>query len=197
MNRKRLARVVVPAVAVALVVALTLLLLHHAPLRLAILEPVTWMFSDIHSTLSTLPQALIWAAGLLIGCAILIASWRRLLAGLTVRSQRARRRVVRPHNANAIAGLARDLARSPRHHVSRVRVVRELSVLAVRLLAQREGVPLEQARKLLQSGQWPDDPLVRRFFGSRRDDAKSIPKHAFVDAARTTLAFLERYHQEV
>lgn len=197
MNRKRFPRIVVPVVVVAVVVALALLLLYHEPLRRAVLEPVTWMFNDIHYTLSTLPQALVWAVGLLIGCAILIASWRRLLAGLTVRSERARRQAVRPHNVNAVASLARDLGRSPRHHVSRVRVVRELSVLAVRLLAQREGIPLDQARKLLQSGQWPDDPLVRRFFGSRRDDARSIPKHAFVDAARTTLAFLERYHQEV
>jgi hypothetical protein len=193
--RNRWVRFALPVGVLAIVVALTLLLLYHAPVRRSILDPVTWMINDVRRALAPLPQALLWAIGLLIGCAVLLASWRRLPS--ETEPKRARWTAVRPHNTNAIAGLARDLERSPRHHVSRVRIVRELSVLAVRLIARREGLPLEEARRLLISGQWPDDPLVQEFFATRPGGGPGVPKQRFLEAVAHTLAHLERYHQEV
>jgi hypothetical protein len=196
-TKGRLFRLAVPVGASAFAVALTLLLLYSKPLRRTILEPVAWMINDIRASLAALPQTLLWAIGLLIGSAVLVVSWRRVLAGLASKPERRRRVTVKPYNVNEIASLARDLTRARKHHVSRVRIVRELSVLAVRLIAQREGVPLEEARRLLQSGHWPDDPRVRRFFASRRDGHRGVPKRLFVEATEYTLAYLERYHQEV
>lgn len=193
--KERLTRFAVPVGVLAIVVALTLLLLYHEPLRRSILDPVTWMISDIRRALAALPQALLWAVGLLIGCAILLAAWRRVPGEKEPKPPR--RTTVRPHNKNAIEALARDLERSPRRHVSRVRIVRELSVLAVRLIAQREGLSLEEARKLLNSGQWPDDPLVRQFFAVRPGGGSGVSKGGFLEALTHTLAYLERYHQEV
>lgn len=197
MIKARLVRFVVPVGVSALVVALTLLLLYNAPLRRAILEPVTWVVNDIRRALGALPQALLWAIGLLIGGVVLVMSWKRTVGGSGSRPGHPRWTVVKPCNTNAIESLARDIDRSRNRHVSRVRIVRELSILAVRLIAQREGLSLEEARKLLNSGQWPDDPRVRRFFASRRDGEKGIPKQFFLEAVAYTLAHLERYHQEV
>jgi hypothetical protein len=196
-TKARLVRFVFPVGVTAIVVALTLLLLYNEPLRRAILEPVTWMINDVRQSLSALPQALLWAIGLLIGSVVLVLSWKRVLGGSGSRSDHRRWTVVKPSNTNAIESLARDLHRSRRRHVSRVRVVRELSILAVRLIAQREGLSLEEARSLLNSGQWPDDPRVRRFFASRRDGQRGVPRHSFLEAVAYTLAHLERYHQEV
>lgn len=199
MTRARWTRLALFVGVLAIIVSLTLLLLYNAPLRRTILDPLTWMFNDIRRALAPLPQALLWAIGLLIGCAILLATWSRALGGMRERPAGAGRRIgyVRPQNTNAIASLARDLERSPRRHVSRVRVVRELSVLAVRLIARREGLSLEEARSLLNSGQWPDDPLVRQFFATRPGGGRGVPKHRFLEAAARTLTHLERYHQEV
>ncbi len=197
MNRKRVARLAAPIGVAALVVALTLLLLYNAPLRRAILEPVTWLVNDIRGALAALPQALLWAIGLLIGGFVLVMSWKRTAGGSGSRPDHPRRTVVKPCNTSAIENLARDLGRAPKRHVSRVRIVREMSILAVRLIAQREGLPLEDARKLLNSGRWPDDPRVRRFFASRRDGERGVPKQLFLEAVAYTLAHLERYHQEV
>jgi hypothetical protein len=197
MTKARLVRFLVPIGASAAVLVLTLLLLYDEALRRAILEPVAWMINDVRQSLGALPQALLWAIVLLIGCAVLLASWRRVLGGSRSKPDRRRRTVIEPCNANAIESLARDIDRAPRRHVSRVRVVRELSILAVRLIAQKEGLPLEEARRLLRSGQWPEDPRVRRFFASRRDGKSGVPRQSFLEAATYTLAHLERYHQEV
>lgn len=197
MTKEGLVRFVVSVGVSAIVVVLTLLLLYNEPLRRAILEPVTWMINDIRRSLGALPQALLWAIGLLIGSVVLVVSWKRVLSGSRSKPEHGRWSAVRPCNANAIASLARDLDRSRKRHVSRVRIVRELSILAVRLIAQREGLSLEEARSLLNSGQWPDDPRVRCFFASRRDGQGGVPKQSFLEAVAYTLAHLERYHQEV
>jgi hypothetical protein len=195
--KARILRFAVLAGVLGIVLVLTLLLLYNEPLRRAILEPATWMINDVRRSLDALPQALLWGIGLLIGSVILVASWRRALAGFRCKPERRRRTTVKPRNTNAITSLARDLHRSPKRHVSRVRIVRELSILAVRLIAQKEGLPLDAARSLLNSGQWPEDPRVRRFFASRRDGKSGVPKQSFLEAAAHTLAHLEHYHQEV
>ena len=197
MSNSRLVRFVLPVGVSVIAVVLTLLLLYNEPLRRTILEPITWMINDIRQLLGAFPQALLWVIGLLIGVVVLVSGWKRALGGSRSRPDRRRRIAVRPSNSNAIAQLARDLDRSRKRHVSRVRVVRELSILAVRLIALREGLSLEEARKLLNSGQWPDDPHVRRFFASQRDGHRGIPKQRFLEAVAYTLAHLERYHQEV
>ncbi len=197
MTKARLMRFVVPVGVSAIAVILTLLLLYSEPLRRTIIEPVTWMINDIRQSLGTLPQALLWAIGLLIGSFVLIVSWKRVLGGPRSHPDHRRWTAIKPSNSNAIASLARDLDRSRKRHVSRVRIVRELSILAVRLIAQREGLSLEEARKLLNSGQWPDDPQVRRFFAARRDGQRGVPKQRFLEAVAYTLAHLKRYHQEV
>jgi len=197
MAKTRFVRWLVPIGVASIVLTLTLLLLYDEALRRAILEPVTWMLHDVRRSLSSLPQAVLWIIVLLIGCVGLVASWRRMLIGLRSKPDRRRWAVIKPYNPNALESLARDLDRAPKRHVSRVRVVRELSILAVRLIAQKEGLPLEEARKLLHSGRWPEDPRVRRFFASRRDGKSGVPRHSFLEAAAHTLAHLERYHQEV
>ena len=196
-TKPRFVRFIVPVGVSGIVLTLALLLLYNDPVRRAILEPATWAVNDVRQSLAALPQALLWAVGLLIGGAILILSWRRVLTEARSRPDHRRWTVVKPRNTNAIARLARDLASSPKRHVSRVRIVRELSILAVRLIAQREGISLEEARKLLLSSQWPDDLRVRRFFASRRDGERGVPKKSFVEAVEYTLAYLDRYHQEV
>jgi len=198
MTRERVLRLAIRIAAVAFVVALTLLLLYSEPVRRVLLDPIVWIANDIRNGLAKLPQALLWAVGLLIGCAILGISWQRTLRAITSRRPPHRREpIIRPYNANAIATLARDLHRAPKRHVSRNRVVRELSIVAIRLLAKRRGIPLHEARALLRSGRWPDDPKVRRLFASRRHGEAAIRKHEFIDAVEATLAYLDHYHQEV
>ncbi len=197
MNREKLARFARPIGISIVAVTLTLLLLYSRPVRSAILDPLVWLFNDIRRSLSALPQALLWGGGILIGCFVLLASWKRILGSLRERTEAPRRPIVRPHNALAIEELARALHRSPKRHVSRMRVVRELSILAVRLIAQKQGITLDEARSLLGAGDWPDDSRVKRLFGLRRAGRGGLPKQRFLDAVRHTLAYLERYHQEV
>ena len=197
MIKKRFVRLAVSIAAAGFVVALPLLLLYSPPLRRVLLDPIVWIANDVRNALAKLPQALLWAVGLLIGCVILLFSWRRVLRGITSRPPRPRETPVRPYNIDAVATLARDLHRARRHHVSRRRVIRELSVLAIRLLAKRRGIPLHEARALLRLGRWPDDAVVRRLFASRHGGGGAVRRHEFIDAVEATLEFLDHYHQEV
>ena len=197
MNHKRVWRLLAPVAIGGAVLTLTLLLLYNEPLRRILLEPMTLALLDVRRSLAALPQALLWGLVLTLGGVVLLLAWRRSLRRPRPARMRPHRPIVVPHNMNAVTSLARDLSRSPNRHVSRVRVVRELSVVAVRLLARHRGVPLDEARRMLLSGEWPDDPHVRELLASRRAGTRGIPRHAFLDAVRATFRFLERYHQEV
>ncbi len=185
-------------VGVATAMGTALVLVAYAPARRAVVEPLTWALADLRRSLAAVPEALLWGGILLIGYIVLLVSWRRLVARARPRPT-APRPTTEPHprDRSAVAALAQDLARARRRQISRRRVVRELSVLAVRLVARHEGLPLPRARELVTSGDWPDDPRVRRLLGSRRDDRSALPRDAFLDAVRHTVTYLEHYHQEV
>jgi len=198
-NRAKLLKAAVFALTIAILTALTLLLLYSRPLRAAILEPAVWLLQDVRRTLAKFPQAMLWGIALLLGCAALAGSWKRVLRSVFPAAPHARRRdpTVRPQNAQTVDSLARDVLRAPRHHVSRVRVTRELSDLAIRLIAKREGLSLGDAHRRLRSGDWSLDPEVRRFFAGKRAGHVDAARRPFVAAAEYVLSYLERYHQEV
>jgi len=177
---------------------LALLLLYSSSLRRVILEPMTWIIDDMSQALASLPQMAQWGIGLLVGVVILGVAWEKIPDDLGVRARPGRRRVsLRPFGEHPLERLASDLTHARRRHVSRVRILRELSILAVRLIAQREAVSIDEARKLLVSGEWPEDPDIRRFFASRQAGRRTIPRAQFREAVARTVSYLEHYHQEV
>ncbi|GEM_PF-2915968 len=195
-SKEKPARSILPILVLAAAAVCVFLLLFVEPIRDALLDPIARALHDMRTSLRALPQTFQWGCAILLGVVLLATSWKRTPTKPRPRWTRREPAVVKPHNRNAIESLARSLARSERRHVSRVRVIREVSILAVRLIAQREGCSLEQARKLLNSGEWTQDPLVRKFFASHRDRGNHR-KESFSHTVSHTLEYLERYYQEV
>jgi len=194
-SRQSRIRSLAPIAILILAVGCTLVLLYSRPVRNAILDPILSALNEIRNTLALLPQSILWAAGIFLGTIILAIAGQRMLERPSGKRRRSAPPSVAPYNTHAVDSLSRSLARSVKRHVSRVRIVRELAVLAVRLIARKEGCSLPEARKLLNSGYWTDDPVVRRFFALR--DRGKPGRQDFSNAVEHTLKYLEQYHQEV
>ena len=73
----------------------------------------------------------------------------------------------------------------------------ELVSLCVRLIAQRERLPIHEARDRFESFEWCDEDGVRAFFNFRRQYYGVGRGRAFNARLRDVVSFLERYHQGV
>lgn len=190
----RLGLFVLAACAV-LAMALTALLIPAvgAELHAAILTPLIAAFYTVRAYIERLPQLLLWILPILVASMLLF----QLLLALPRLKQHHHRG--RPPQAGdgKLAEMSRQIQRTRVSRFARVRVCRQLSDSAMRLLARRYCLSIEEARTLLRDGQWEADPSVISFLTPHVHHQRPSAGKGFLIQLARTLTFLERYRQEI
>jgi len=182
-------------VGVVLMVAITLLFLFPLRnfVRVALVEPLITAYYIARWYLHRLPQLLLWA-GLVLGTSYLL--FRAYYRAFPPAKQRVAMRRIALLGSN-LDWLRQTIARARKHSFSRRQIASDLVRTAVRLIARREGLSLDEARDRFETFEWCDDCVVRDFFGYRRLHYGWRRGVDFSDKLQRTISFLERYQQGV
>ncbi len=164
-----------------------------AELHAAILTPIIAAFYTVRAYIERLPQLLLWVIPIAATAIVLF----RLLFALprTARRSRADRR---PRAGDGrLAEMIRQIQRTRVSRFARVRVCRQLSDSAVRLLARRNGIPIPDARTQLRANAWDAEIEVKRFLTPHLHHRRPSAGKGFLVDLHRTVTFLERYRQEI
>ena len=93
--------------------------------------------------------------------------------------------------------LARILEKAPRRRFGRQRAILELRDIATRALAYRFGLPVDDARDLLDSGAWTDDASLQELLSLDKHRLGDRKYKTFIEQVNHALAYIERIVQEV
>jgi hypothetical protein len=193
MNRRIVFVVVAGCAVLATALAALFVPAVGVELHAAILTPLIAAFYTIRAYIERLPQLMLWVIPILITSAILF----RLLFALP-RREKPHRHERRPQAGDGkLAEMIRQIERSRVSRFARVRVCRQLSDSAMRLLARRHGVPIEEARRRLRNGQWEAEPSVVGFLTPHLHHRRPAAGKGFLVQLAGALTFLERYRQEI
>ena len=163
-----------------------------AELHKALLTPLIAAFYAVRAYIIRLPQLLLWLLPIAIVTILIVRSILSL-----PRSERRRRRERRPKAGEGkLAELIRQIQRTRVSRFARVRVCRRLTETAVRLLAKRRGIPIEEARRRMRAADWQADPRVIAFLVPHRHHRRPSGGKGFLMEFAGTLSFLERFHRE-
>ena len=118
--------------------------------RTLFVVPIVQGFYIIRRYVDRLPQLVVWIVPLL----LVVVLPARAMFGRPSQSEHRRR----PHHDQPekgdLARLARQIHRSRLSRFARVHIARRLFEVAIRLMARRTGVSLDEARSTLRAGSW-------------------------------------------
>lgn len=130
--------------------------------RERLIRPLLVLFQLIGIYLQAVPQLGIWFFLLLLLVLISIYSLRGLRR--TAKRPKEEPKEEEPPPPGPVGDLAKRIELGAEGEYFKWRVRRELRDFLVELLAWRRGISQEEARKLVRSGAWTDDPRIREFF---------------------------------
>jgi len=156
--------------AAGLVGILTAVFLLLGGFQQAIAVPLVRAYYRVRFYLSLLPQYLIWSIPVVGMGALLLASYLRAARSFFPREEG-------PTEGHADAPdplwtLATTIAHARRSPFYRKIVVQTLGKIAVRIIAEREGISLPEARERFAGGDWCEDRAVQNFLLSARADGR-------------------------
>ena len=178
----------------ALAIALAALFIPsvRAELHEAILTPLIAAFFTVRAYILRLPQLLLWVVPVLVVALLVV---RSLFVMPRFTRHRRRERLAQAGEGK-LAEMIRRIQRTRVSRFARVRICRQLSDTAMRLLARRHGIPLEEARRRMRQGDWEADREIIGFLTPHRHHGRPTAGKGFLVQLAGTLAFLERFHRE-
>ncbi|MEA1871271.1 MAG: hypothetical protein U9N00_03665 [Candidatus Bipolaricaulota bacterium] len=193
MSAKRALFIIIGAVLMIVVTLLFLFPLRDF-VRVGLVEPLITAYYIARWYLHRLPQLLLWA-GLVLGASYFL--FRAYHQAFPLAKQRvAMRRITTPLGSD-LQWLQQVIARARKRAFSRRLIASNLVHTAVRLIARREGLSLDEARERFETFEWCDDLVVKEFFRYRRTHYGWRRGVYFSDKLQRTISFLERYQQGV
>ena len=193
MNTRR-AIILITSLLLTLCVTIAFLLFLQDFLRTAILDPVITGYYTIRWYALRLPELWLWSIITLVPALFLLRAYLRVFTG-AVRQPDSR--VLLVPQKDDLDILAELVGRAHHHVFSRLRLTGELAALAIRMIAWKEGVSLEEARLRFESGDWCEKPIVRQFFDCYKLRYERRRGRNFGEQLEQTISFLEDYQRRV
>jgi len=181
---------VVPAIAIAL--AALLVPSVRAELHEAILTPLIAAYFTVRAYVLRLPQLLLWVVPVLVVTLLVV---RSMFVMPRFAGRRRRGRVAQAGEGK-LEEMIRQIQRTRVSRFARVRICRHLSDTAMRLLARRHGIPLDEARRRMRQAEWEADRKIIAFLTPHRHHGRPTAGKGFLVQLAGTLTFLERFHRE-
>lgn len=192
--KARRAIILIIGLLLTLCVTIAFLLFFQDFLRTAILDPVITGYYTIRWYALRLPELWLWSIITLVAALFLVRAYLRLLTGA---ARQPHSRVLPVPQKDDLDILAELVGRAHHHVFSRLRLVEELAVLAIRMIAWKEGVSLGEARLRFESGSWCEKPTVRQFFDRHKLRYERSKARHFGEQLEQTISFLEDYQRRV
>lgn len=161
-----------------------------------IVTPLIESFQVLRWYVHRISQVILWSVLVIVGGVLTLRMLTRTFP-LPTTEKRRRYVLVMSDTASDLRHLTMTINRTRRHPFARRRMASNLVSLSVQLIAQRERLPLREARERFESFAWCDDDAVPDYFNFRRQYYGVGKGKVFDEKLHATVAFLERYHQGV
>ncbi|MEA3238351.1 MAG: hypothetical protein U9Q94_00985 [Candidatus Bipolaricaulota bacterium] len=162
----------------------------------ALVTPLIESFRVLRWYIHRISQLVLWSVLVIAGAILTLRMLTRTFP-LPRASKQRRYVLVRSETASELKRLTTMINRARRHPFARRRMASSLVPLSVHLIAQRERLPLREARERFESFSWCDDDAIPAYFNFRRQYYGVGKGRVFDERQHDIVAFLERYHQGV
>ncbi len=193
-------RLALSLVVLSFVMLIGLAALFAFPLRdafmSAVVAPLIESFHVLRWYIHRISQLVLWAVFVIAGGILTLLILTRAFPP-PKRRKKGRYILVSSGTTSELKRLTTMINRAYRHPFARRRMASDLVSLSVQLIAQRERLPLKEARERFESFQWCDDDAIPAYFNFRRQYHGVGRGKVFDERLHDIVAFLERYHQGV
>jgi len=196
MNRKLALSIVILSFALLIGLAAMFAFPLRGAFMSIVVTPLIESFQVLRWYLHRISQVILWSIIVIVGGVLTLRMFARTFP-LPKSEKRRKYVLVMSDTASELRRLTMTINRTRRHPFARRRMASNLVSLSVRLIAQRESLPLREARERFESFNWCDDDAVPDYFNFRRQYYGVGKSKLFNERLRATIAFLERYHQGV
>jgi hypothetical protein len=194
-NRKTAILLIAGGVLIAIGLSLAFAFPLRDAFRAAVAEPFISSFYLFRWYLHRISQAVLWGTFVLLGGFLLARSFAGAFPSRRKEYQGRIRAATEP--VSELDRLATIIGHTHRRPFARRRMAVELSRLAIRMIAKREGISLKEARTRFESFDWCSDGAIADFFSYRRQYHGLRRGRDFSMLLHKTVSFLERYYQGV
>ena len=192
-NRTRITIIFTGSVAI-----LTILfsLLIQGKLYDALVRPTIRYYYVLRFYVSCLPQGLIWGGVIGTLSLVLFIFYRRMARALASSPPPSTAPASVP-TGNPLRDLEVAIRHAHRFPLYQQIVTNELRRIVIRIIAQRDGISLGEARRRFKSGKWCKNEQVREFLADKRVLTKLRPMPNFERKLNDVITYLEHLEQGV
>lgn len=195
MNRRTQLLCIAAFLGAVLIAAVVLFFFYPEVLRIHILVPVIEAYFISRYYLEFVPQFYLWLIPPLI--VTLIMCRRFVRWAKRGRTYNTRQPSPISPGEGELAQLAQQIRRAHYSRFARVRLSRTLIEIGARLVAGKDGLSVQQARRRLAEGYWRSDPSLHMFLTPRKHYTARQSGTAFEQSLRETITHLEEFGDDV
>ncbi len=167
-------------------------LLLREGFRRAVVVPIIQAYLSVRFYSSRFPQFIIWSIPVFGMTVLLLTIYLRTVFTILQKEQAATSEKKEVDPLQTLAVMIFHARRRPFH---RKMIVQKLKKTAIRIIAERTGLSLSEARERFESGDWCENRAVRNLFFNTRGNNRLSKVHDFKWILDKAISVLENLEQ--